>query len=271
MNKEKLSVIIVSFNSAKILIKNLEVLIDENLFNFVIVDNGSDDDSAEVIKIRFPNVKLISLQQNVGYGRAANLAIKSITTPFALLLNPDLSTTCKDINKLVNFAENDTSTAIWGPATNPIDYDNCGFESVEWISGCAMLFNVKKFVEVGLFDENIFLFFEETDLCKRIINAGYSIKLCRNIFFDHNKGKACKPTPEINWLKNWHYGWSKCYFYSKHRPDCIKRIANRQYKQYRRKWLMSLKNKTKYKAQSAGVKAFILGQKAFNADGTPNR
>ena len=60
MNKEKLSVIIISFNSARILIKNLEVLINENLFNFVIVDNASDDDSSEVIKSRFPNIKLIS-------------------------------------------------------------------------------------------------------------------------------------------------------------------------------------------------------------------
>lgn len=270
MSKQLLTVIIISYNSAKVLEQNLRGVIDDDQFDIIIVDNASCDKSDDSIRMRFPNVKLIGLKQNVGYGRAANVAIKSLNSPYALLLNPDLSTSTKDILKFLQLAQGYTNTAIWAPATKLADSQDCEPKCVEWVSGCAMLLDVKKIIEVGLFDENIFLFFEETDLCKRVIEKGYSIKFCRNIFFNHQSGIACEQSANITWLKNWHYGWSRCYYYSKHKPNSPKHSATRQFRQYRRKWLTSLTKRAKYKAQAAGAKAFINGQKAFNLDGSAN-
>lgn len=271
MKKEALSIIIISYNSAEVIAKNLKSLIEDNYFQIIVIDNASPDNSAEIIREKFPEIDLIRLDQNIGYGRAANIGLKMVHTPYALLLNPDLSISSQDVKCLLKCALNDPCGTAWGPRTEQADVSDLMPISVEWISGCAMLFNVSKLMQIGFFDDNIFLFFEETDLCKRIIDSGHTIKLCSNVFFNHHSGKACKPSPQITWLKNWHYGWSRCYYHSKHMPNNQSRRPIRQYRQYRFKSIISLKKKLQYKAQAAGAKAYLIGEKAFLQDGSANR
>ena len=194
---DTLTVIFVTFNSHAVIANCLAQLVDDPSLKIVIVDNKSTDDTPALIKARFPGVEVIAQQQNIGYGRAANVMLRRADTPYALLLNPDLTTTPADIRRLWDYAKSDTSnTAIWGPATLRKDFTGEPPEQVEWVSGSAMLFDVDKIRRVGLFDENIFLFSEETELCERTIKAGYSIKFCRDIFFDHLVGQATPLQPE---------------------------------------------------------------------------
>lgn len=267
-----ITIIIVSFNSSSILQRCLGELIREHHYPVIIIDNASRDNSASEIEKAFVLAKTVRLPVNIGYGRAANVGLKEVQTPYALLINPDLIATTNQIKQLLNHALTDHSnTAIWGPASDNLDYTHEPPKSVQWVSGCAMLLNMEKLNKIGLFDENIFLFFEETDLCTRAINAGFKVQHCRDVFFDHLKGASSTPIRSIEALKEWHYAWSRCYYFSKHEPNNVKRTPQSQYAQYRRKALYALtpKKRRKYRLQAKGAKAFLTGIKAFNENGLP--
>lgn len=268
-----LTIISVSYNSQHILTQCLAAVIDSEKYPIIIVDNASSDDSAKVLQARFPKAQVEALSKNIGYGRAANVGLDFVQTRYALLLNPDLKADTAAIDQLLQHAAaDDSDTAIWGPASLAADHQaQSQPENVEWLSGCAMLFDMQKLQKIGLFDENIFLFFEETDLCQRVLQVGMKIKLCKDVYFDHMLGQACRPTPKIEAMKAWHYGWSRCYYINKHIVNTNKRLLKQQYRQYKRKQILSLSptKRSKYKYQAAGTKAFISGTKAFKKNGTP--
>lgn len=269
-----LTILVVSYNSAQVLTDCLGPLIDSTIYPVIIVDNASTDGSAKALSSRFTNASIKALPTNIGYGRAANIGLREIKTDYGLLLNPDLTATPGDISRLLNHACLDTSsTAIWGPASVKQDFAHQPPRTVNWISGCAMLFEMKKLRKIGYFDENIFLFFEETDLCDRALEAGYSVKFCPNVLFSHKIGQSSPHNSAIESIKSWHYGWSRCYYFNKHGYKKGKRSPMRQYIQYRLKsWTALIPTKrAKYRAQAAGAKAFISGQKAFYLNGKPQQ
>lgn len=267
-----LTIIFISFNSHLIISNCLEKLTNDPAFRIIVVDNHSTDGSAEQIRARFPTVEVIEQAQNIGYGRAANFVLRETATPYALLLNPDLTATPADIRKLLTHAENDTcNTAIWGPATRKKDFANGAPQRVNWVSGSAMLFDVQKIKRVGYFDENIFLFSEDTDLCERTISAGYSILLCRDIFIEHLVGHASTFDPNVEYMKWWHFGWSQCYRMKKNATCTLYKNPNRKYITYRIHSIISTSRakRMKWRAKADGALAFLRGEKAFKADGNP--
>lgn len=269
---DTLTVVFVTFNSYSVISNCLAQLVDDSTLRIIVVDNNSRDDTPAQIRARFPSVEVIEQKQNIGYGRAANVVLRSTDTQYALLLNPDLTTTPNDIRKLLAHARSDTpNTAIWGPATLRKDFTGAPPQKVEWISGSAMLFDVAKIKQVGLFDENIFLFSEETDLCERTLQAGYSITFCKDVFFNHLVGKASPFDPKIEYMKWWHFGWSQCYRMTKNGHITLLRNPRRKLVTYRIHSLIatSRAKRLKWRAKADGALAFIRGDKAFRADGTP--
>ncbi len=91
MKPPSLSLIIISYNSAGIIEQCQRELLDAMPFPTLIVDNASPNQSTTVLKKEFPRAEIIALEQNIGYGRAANVGLRKIKTPYALLLNPDLT------------------------------------------------------------------------------------------------------------------------------------------------------------------------------------
>ena len=100
----------------------------------------------------------------------------------------------------------------------PINKKN--LQEVDWVVGCSMLIDLNKFSNKKLFDENYFLFYEETDFCKRIkLNKGLVFS-SQDLIIDHygEKGSfATEPGNEYAYLKlrNWHLMWSSFYYYKK--------------------------------------------------------
>ena len=91
---------------------------------------------------------------------------------------------------------------------------------VDWVVGCSMLIDLKKFSSRKIFDENFFLFYEETDLCKRVKSKFGNIYSSKKLIIDHFGGKgsfALKKDKQYSYLKlrNWHLMWSSFYFYKK--------------------------------------------------------
>lgn len=267
-----LTVIIVSYNSAEIIRQCLAELFKELPCRVLIVDNASTGKSIAEFSSQFPNVDVILLGQNTGYGRAANVGLRMVSTRYALLLNPDLKVSAEQIEKLLSHTGNNTrNTAIWGPATRTEDYTGAAPRQVKWVTGSAMLFDVEKIREIGLFDENFFLFSEETDLCERTIQSGCSILFCPDVFFDHLGGQSSESAPEIEYMKWWHFGWSQCYRITKHNRCTTWKNPLRKYISYTLHSMLCIppRRRRKWKAKSDGALAFIRGEKAFDASGNP--
>lgn len=259
------TIVVVTYNSINIIKSNLFKLLSSSSYPIFIVDNNSSDNTVNYVKKTFPHVKIFALKDNHGYGRAANIGIKNCTTLFSLIINPDVSITENDIAKLQKFGSENNDTALIGPQIYGDKNNN-----ENWISGCSLLVNLNHIKKIGLFDENIFLFFEETDLCNRTINKNFKIKICKDVTIKHEQGKSSDSLDLIK-TKSWHYGWSKSYYHKK--ANSLNNIAifMKFYLKYKLKSFTSnsKRKRKRYRFLSLGVLDFIRNKKAFDVNDSP--
>lgn len=120
MDMIDLSIIIISFNTRAMTLECLRSVQAETrdvAFEIIVVDNNSSDGSAAAIETEFPDVRLMALKENIGFGRANNLAIKAAHGRRVLLLNPDTVVLDRAIDRLVAFANETPSCRVWGGRT----------------------------------------------------------------------------------------------------------------------------------------------------------
>ena len=189
-----ITLILVTYRSEKLILKNLEVL---RKFPVIIVDN-SNSDELDLIVQKYNNIKLIKSSKNLGYGKANNLAIKSAVTSYILIVNPDIILDVGSINHLLkSFLKDPDKIGILGPSlydedmnrrTNgsksyvnqlkghkvsnksnniPLDETCC-----EFLMGCCYLMKRDFFNILGGFDTNFFMYYEDSDLCDRCLQEG---------------------------------------------------------------------------------------------------
>ncbi|HEY0663774.1 MAG TPA: glycosyltransferase family 2 protein [Thiobacillaceae bacterium] len=265
-----LTIVIVSYNSAAALQKCQHEFLSSGRFPVVIVDNASRDGSADLLAARYPQATLIRLPRNEGYGRAANRGLEAVQTPYAFLLNPDLEITADTAAQMLRFAqEHDGEACLFAPAVSPKSYLRQGALRREWVSGAAMLFRMADFRELGFFDEAIFLYSEDSDLCRRIVDSGRHILLDSDLLIRHLQKQSSAPNPAIDALRNWHRGWSQMYVPHKH-GDSSGWLAPRW--TWFRYWLKgklsgSVKTRTQHAQRAEGMMAFLHGEQAFLPDG----
>ena len=257
--KIELSVIIVNWNGAEFVGKCLQSVF-ESKFNkpweVIVVDNNSSDKSVEIIK-QFPQVIAIENKENVGFGAANNQALKQATGKFVFLLNPDTQIFPDNLEKLVEKIEEEEKIAIVAPqlvnengslqkeiGTFPglvdsilvllklhrlpffkdlvypkVDYSQ--EQEAEHLMGSALLIRREVLDSVGVFDEHFFLWFEETDLEKRIKEAGWKLIYYPQVRVVHLLSKSIK---QVGPLKR-QLMWSKSLgiYFRKHK-SLIERI-----------------------------------------------
>lgn len=271
-NDNQLTIAIVSYNSFTSICNCLSDMLNQSKHPIIVVDNASPDNSGERIKLEFESITLLQLQQNIGYGRAANRAIAMANTPYLLLLNPDLIASAEVADQLLMQIRGlGDSAAILAPAVTRKDFINQGLQQRDWVIGAAMLLNLNALKKIGFFDENIFLFSEETDLCYRAKQAGLKIWLDTSLHVEHLHRQSSTPSEKTERLKNWHIGWSHMYFYTKHGLAKNKKNPKRVLALYALKYLTAT-NKLKrdmYKHRLRGTLAFTKGKTAFLNDGNP--
>lgn len=101
-----LSVITVTWNSAKLIGEQIESVKNgcQNIsFEEIVVDNGSNDETVKIVKEKYPWVKLIVNEKNLGFGAPNNMAAKISTGEFLLFLNPDMRVTPGSLDKMVEW------------------------------------------------------------------------------------------------------------------------------------------------------------------------
>ena len=115
-----LTIIVVSFNTRDLTLACLHSIVAEThstSFEVIIIDNNSQDGSAEAIKRQFPQFRLITLGENIGFARANNIAAAQARGRRILLLNPDTLILDNAIDRLLAFADETPSYRVWGGRT----------------------------------------------------------------------------------------------------------------------------------------------------------
>jgi len=232
ISKKDISVIIVSFKSDHVIHKCIKSI--DKRIDILVVDNSNNYEFKKHVEQKYKNVKCILSNNNIGMGAGNNLAIKNLKKKFALILNPDVLLKKDTIKEIIEASKNIKSFAILAPISDQKENLNYKLENneidkvdesspfkVKSVDGFAMLLNIKKLKKIknfNFFDENFFLYLENDDLCKRIIDYKENIYVIPRSKIKHLGGKAVNPKykNEIEFSRNWHWMWSKFYYNKKH-------------------------------------------------------
>ena len=189
-----ITLILVTYRSEKLIQRNLKVL---KKFPTIIVDNSNSSELEFIVK-EYENIKFIKSTKNLGYGKANNLAVSYSTTPFILIVNPDIILNENSISFLLaEFLKDPENIGLLGPSlydeqmnrrtngsksyisqlkgnkvsnkTNNIPSNNI---CCEFLMGCCYLMKRDFFISLKGFDESFFMYFEDCDLCDRTIQNG---------------------------------------------------------------------------------------------------
>lgn len=203
----RVGIIIVCYNGVADTVECLQSLRALSYANHftVLVDNASSDGTAARIQTEFPEVLLVQHPQNVGFTGGNQTGVREAIqreADFLFLLNPDTTVAPDLLERLLETWEehpqlgalgplmlcSDAPETVWsaggfldegGQVTHHLQGKpapkDLTFQPCEFVSGCGLLLSRSVFERVGFFDERFFLYFEESDLCMRIRQAGYEV------------------------------------------------------------------------------------------------
>jgi N-acetylglucosaminyl-diphospho-decaprenol L-rhamnosyltransferase len=225
------SIIIVSYNSGHI-IRNALASIGSG-HQIIVVDNASIDNSTE-IAAEF-GAEVIKLEQNLGFGTACNRGAARSNSDVLLFLNPDAELKSNSLDKLRSTIEGLPDYAAFGLniktdgrslfrqntrllikkklRRSPPPTGDC---DTNMLSGAALAIKKPVFDAVGGFDENIFLYFEDDDLCARLVKAGHKLRYLFDNSVEHSEGTSTLPSPELLHFKTYHFTKAMLYTMRKH-------------------------------------------------------
>jgi N-acetylglucosaminyl-diphospho-decaprenol L-rhamnosyltransferase len=229
------------------------------LHEIIVVDNASKDESLTMLNIKYSDVIVINNTCNVGFAKANNQGFSIGSGKYYLMLNPDTVILSGAIDKLVAYMDSNQNVGICGPQnvdsegnlqyscdyfpgffktlwahTNFVNrYPNvkifqrsrlreCDYVSkmeVEKIMGCSLMIRSSLYKQLGGLDTRYFMYFEETDLCYRVKQAGSRILYLPDASIVHFGGESAKTVKEERVINNKtvvsYYYKSQCYFFRK--------------------------------------------------------
>jgi N-acetylglucosaminyl-diphospho-decaprenol L-rhamnosyltransferase len=206
------------------------VRVEEWEIEVLVVDNASQDGSVEMVQSEFPQVTLIESVENLGFTRGNNLLLRRCRGRYALLLNPDTEVHRDAIPRMLSYAEAHSDVAVVGPrliygdgrpqpsrrrfptlmtafmestllqqwfphnrwarrytlADVPADM----VQEVDWVTGACMLVRRAAWEEIGLLDEGYFMYSEELDWCRRMVDAGWRVVYLPDAVVTHHEDQS---------------------------------------------------------------------------------
>ena len=230
------SIITVTYNSSHVVEEMLDSLSGYNNAEVILVDNGSSDiQKIQTLADQY-GARLISNKENKGFGSACNQGAKMATFDLLLFLNPDTIISEIALNTLLY------STIKYPNASafNPAMYDSKGNQSFKrssklcpgsniiskgWpstdrevpvLSGAALLVRKSAFIDVGGFDEEIFLYFEDDDLSMRLKSMYGPLMFIKDAKLLHKGGSSSSNSIHNTYFKSMHWAQSQIYTSRKH-------------------------------------------------------
>jgi len=203
----------------------------------IVVDNGSTDGSQTAVRTLFPEIQIIENNENLGFAKANNIGILKSCGRYVCLVNSDVIVMENCLQHLITFMDSNLNIGISGPKVlNPdltiqiscrifpslwnnlssalgLDntfknvpffsaehmnfFDHKSIRKVECLVGCCLMIRKAALEQVGLFDEQFFIYSEEIDLCKRFLNAGWEIVFYPDASIIHYHGASSGKDPLI--------------------------------------------------------------------------
>lgn len=217
----------VTHDSADVLPSCLDALAREGVARLV-VDNASADRSAEIAEAQ--GARVLRNGRNEGYGRAGNRGVREVRTAFALVCNPDVTLDPGAVAALLGAARRHPDAGLYAPrlvepdgrvffqarsllAPGPGSAPRVpeGEACAPFLSGACFLIRRDLFLALGGFDENIFLFYEDDDLCRRLFDRLLALTHVHDAVARHRRGRSSAPRPGRIFTSRWHQAWSKAY------------------------------------------------------------
>jgi N-acetylglucosaminyl-diphospho-decaprenol L-rhamnosyltransferase len=256
----KLSIIIVNWNTGALLGRCLEAVcatLPTKQAELIVVDNASSDGSLMGFEQRFPHLRLMSNQRNLGFSRANNQGIRQSTGAHVLLLNPDTQVLPGALAQMMDALERDPQVgavgprllnrdgslqpscfpaptlarelwrlfhldAIWPRATYPMQgWDPTVSRDVDVIQGACVLVRREALDQVGLLDEEYFIYSEDYTLCQRLRDAGWRLQWVPRAGVIHVGGQSTQLAPTEMFLNLYR---AKVLYFRKHANRATARV-----------------------------------------------
>ena len=239
ISRQNLSIVIVTLKSENVIYQCIKSINKD--IPIIVVENSSNSKFKEDLEKKYTNVKCTLSFKNLGMGSGNNLGIKLSSTDYVLILNPDVILETNTIDEIILALKTIQDFAILAPILADKNYPNYQLDQnnefsiqtekafkVKNVDGFAMLLNKKKLENIlsketsndeqNYFDENFFMYLENDDLCKRVINNRGNIYVVPKSKINHLGASAVdkKHNYEVELSRNWHWIWSKFYFNKKH-------------------------------------------------------
>lgn len=228
-----LSVIVVNWNVRDLLARCLSSVQRslagvDYIFELIVVDNASSDGSVEMVRTTFPDVRLLTLDENRGYTGGVNAGLTAANGEYILILNPDTEAVDGAVPYLVDFLDSHPAVGAVGPTLlypdgtrqssrrrfhplpvlffedTPLDpliqpWKRRFFvadrspeneQPVGWVVGAVVGIRREVIETVGGMDDEFFMYFEEVDWQRRMKDAGWSIWYVPDAVFHHHEGAS---------------------------------------------------------------------------------
>ena len=228
-------------------------LVGDYVVEVIVVDNASSDGSPKMVRETFPGVDLVVSSTNLGFTRANNLALRRSRGRYLLLLNPDTRIVDSALSSMLSYMESHGDVGVLGPqlrygdgslqssrrrfptlavalmestlleqwfpnnrwarAYHLADTPDALMQDVDWVTGACMLVRGEVVDRVGAFDERFFMYSEELDWCRRIVDAGWRVVYFPPAVITHYEGRS---SSQVVAARHIHFETSKLLYFRKY-------------------------------------------------------
>lgn len=251
-----LSVIIVQYNNVHLTIQAIRSFRSHcgTDHQIIVVDNDSSDPSARNLESELPGVVILRNSNNEGFSKGNNIGAKHAKGDILLFLNNDTITTSDFVTPVLELFSRNLNVGIAGPrllnedgsfqlscgrlpsfrrelsdkmlyglvekknrlALRYAEQQTLNNRNVEWITGAALFIRREVFQRLGGFDEKMFMFFEDKDLCLRALRASNDVRFVPEASLIHLRGASSVEETKSSVQR--FYRRSQLHYYAKHRP-----------------------------------------------------
>jgi hypothetical protein len=222
-----ITIVFLSFHSEHHIRKH--ILEIDKKFPIIVIDNARNFEFKKEIESKYSHVKVIMAKRNIGFAAGMNMGIEESSTNYVMINSPDIIITNDSLEKLAEYIPKLKNFALFAPTyldesvhknyykRFDIDDDSKDLLEVEWIDN-NFIINKQEIRNLGFFDENFFMYYENNDFCMKLLNNKKKMLVSKNIKFIHEGTNSTNKvfSFKVSLSRNWHYSWSKYYFFKKH-------------------------------------------------------
>ncbi|MBU2037235.1 glycosyltransferase family 2 protein [Patescibacteria group bacterium] len=246
----KLSIIITHYKTPELLnlcLKSVKEAVCGLEHEILVLDSEAQDETEEMIKSHWPNVRFFPFKKNTGYAKIVNIGLREATGEYRLILNADILAEKESLKKMIDYLAANHKIGLLGPQLLNFngtiqescfrlyrlwtiicrrtllgrtkwgekelarftmkDFDRQSIREVDSLMGAALMVRRQALEEVGLMDERFFLYFEDTDWCRRFLAKGWRVVYLPEAKMHHYHGRLSKKTSGLADLFFNKYTW----------------------------------------------------------------